>query len=246
MPADARPIVDGDLAGDWWQPFARIGHVAVVHVDLAPDGRRESDALAWLDPDERARWQRFRHERARYRYALCRASLRSVLCRALTCPDKSLAFREADHGKPFATVGGRPAPIGFNVSHSGDHGLIAVTRSGRVGVDVEQRLPRRNLETLIAGVFGPNEQAELAELHGARKLHAFFTLWTIKEALSKAHGKGLSMDVSGFEAPPPMRAGERRGLFRFPHSPETLWQVDDIGADAFAAAVAHELPPARQ
>ena len=240
-------ISDGadDLAGEWWQPFIRIDEVAVVHVDLAPDSSRESDARARLDRDERARWQRFRHERARYRYALCRASLRSVLCRALDCSNERLAFREADHGKPFATVGGRRAPIGFNVSHSGDHGLIAVTRSGRVGVDVEQRLPRRNLDTLIAAVLGPNEQADLATLHGARKLHAFFMLWTIKEALSKAHGKGLSMDVSSFEAPQPMRAGKRRGLFRFPHSPETEWQVDNIGTDAFAAAVAHELPTTR-
>ena len=236
-------VIADDLAGEWWRPFTQVDDVAVVHVDLAPDPSRESEARARLDGDEQRRWQRFRHERARYRYALCRASLRSVLCDALDCPNERLGFGSAAHGKPFATVGGRRAPISFNVSHSGDHGLIAVTRSGRVGIDVEPRLPRHNLDTLIAAVLSPDEQDELATERGPRKLHIFFMLWTIKEALSKAHGKGLSMDVSSFEVPRPMRSGERRGLFQFPHSPETTWQVDNIGTDSFAAAVAHELHP---
>ena len=181
----------------------------------------------------------------RHRFTLCRAALRSVLCHELGCRNENLAFEASKHGKPFATVRGRPAPINFNVSHSRHHGLIALAPRGRVGVDVEERIPHRNLAELIAAVFGPNEQrelagAELAGAHGPDRLHLFFRLWTMKEALSKAHGMGLSLDVSRFEIPQEMREGCKSGSFRFPDSPDDAWRLNNIGTDRFAAALAYE------
>jgi 4'-phosphopantetheinyl transferase len=163
-----------------------------------------------------------------------------VLCRELGCRNDHLAFEASKHGKPSALVSGRPAPISFNVSHSRHHGLIALAPGGRVGVDVEERIPHPNFAELIAAVFGPNEQRELAKAHGLDRLHLFFRLWTMKEALSKAHGTGLSLDVSRFEVPMEMRAGRKCGSFRFPDSPDDAWKLNDIGTDRFAAALAYE------
>lgn len=228
------------LAGGWWQPFARLDGVAVVHVDLAPDDTNERKAWSWLDAGERDRAHRFEHTGARRRYALCRASLRSLLCGSLGCGNQRLAFGTSEHGKPFAAVDGLRAPIEFNVSHSGRHGLIALALRGRVGVDVEERAPQRNLAVLIGAVLGPHERAEVAAASGRRKLHLFLDLWTMKEALSKARGTGLSLDVSGFEIPRDMRAGCRSGPFRFSDTPDVDWRLTNIGTDQFAAAVAWE------
>ena len=230
-------------AGNWWCPFGNVGDIAIFHVDLRPNADHEAEAFAWLDGEERSRWQRFQSPVAQRRYVLCRAALRAVLCWQIGCPNESLAFEAAKHGKPFALVDGQPASISFNVSHSGNHGLIAVAPRGRLGVDVEERAPRRNLDNLIEGVFSPREKAELESLEGCEQLHAFFRFWTIKEALVKAHGKGLSLKVSELEIPEDMRRGASRSIGQFAQIPETSWCMEDIGTDDFAAAVAHEVGP---
>ena len=227
----------------WWQPFDSVGDIAVFHVDLISDQGREADALTWLDGEERSRWERFQSPVAQRRYVLCRAALRAVLCRQIGCGNESLAFEAAKHGKPFALIDGLPVSISFNVSHSGSHGLLVVAPKGRLGVDVEERAPRRNLENLIEGVFSPREKAELESLHGCQKLHAFFRFWTIKEALVKAHGKGLSLKVAELEIPEDMRRGATRSVSQFAQLPKTSWCLEDIGTKEFAAAIAYEVSP---
>lgn len=165
---------------------------------------------AWLDEGEQARWRRYRHDGPRRRFALCRAALRAILRVRLGCRNEELAFSPASHGKPFAAVRGKPANINFNVSHSGEHGLIAVAAEGRLGVDVEERTDRRDLDGLIATVLGPHEQAMLRSASGSRKRHLFFEFWAVKEALIKAVGLGLSLDMSRFGLPPAARHADCR------------------------------------
>lgn len=227
----------------WWHPFKSTGEIAVIHVDLIPHKGREVEALTWLDGEERTRWERFQSPVAQRRYVLCRAALRAILCHEIGCLNESLAFEAARHGKPFALVNGRPASISFNVSHSGNHGLIAVAPKGRLGVDVEERASRRNLENLIEGVFSSREKAELESLDGCQQLYKFFRFWTIKEALVKAHGKGLSMKVAELEIPEDMRHGATKSIGQFAKIPETSWCLEDIGTKEFAAAIAYEVSP---
>lgn len=227
------------LAGEWWRPFTQLDGIHVVHVDLAPHEVNERSARAWLNAEEQRRARRIQHAGARRRYVLCRASLRSLLCGAVGCGNKHLAFEASKHGKPVAIIDGQPAPINFNVSHSGYHGLIALAPGGQVGVDVEERIPHPRLDELIAAVFGPNEQRELAATQGQGRLHLFFSLWTMKEALSKSHGMGLSLDVARFEIPKAMREGSASGCFRFADLGDVTWRLHNIGTDRFAAAVAH-------
>ncbi len=138
---------------------------------------------------------------------------------------------------------GAPATISFNVSHGGGHGLIAVAPEGRLGVDVEERVPRGDLDGLIRTVLGPGEKAELALARGSHKLHLFYNLWTMKEALLKALGTGLSSGMSEFEIPLAMRRGMTTTIFRFPRMPEVRWRLEDLGNEDFAAAIAHEVAP---
>ncbi|MYG93374.1 MAG: 4'-phosphopantetheinyl transferase superfamily protein [Acidimicrobiia bacterium] len=214
--------------------------ITIIHVDLIPDQGRELEALEWLDSDEHERCERFQSLVARRRYMLCRAALRAAICLQLGCSNEALAFKLNEHGKPFALVGGCVLFESFNVSHSGDHGLIALASRGCLGVDVEERAPRRNLGALIDGVCSAREQAELKSLDDRQRLHAFFRLWTIKEALVKAHGRGLAMQVAELEVPEVMRRGAAKGIGRFAQMPETSWHLEDIGTGEFAAAVAYQ------
>lgn len=196
--------------------------------------------MAWLNEEEKARWRRYEHRGARRRFVLCRAALRAILCNQLDCENERLEFGASDHGKPFAVVNGRRHPISFNVSHSGKHGLVAFAPKGRLGVDVEERVARRDLDVLVTSVLSLGEQAELALKRGCDRVHLFFSLWTIKEALIKALGKGFSLDVSGFEVPLAMRRGLTTSMFRFPGMPSVRWRLENLGNERFAAAIAHE------
>ena len=235
--------MSGSVTECWWRPFRKVGTATVLYVDLAPDASREAAALAWLDETEQSRWRRFRHDGARRRFALCRAALRAILCSQLGCRNQQLVFGASRHGKPYALVRGKPAPIGFNVSHGSAHGLIAFAAEGRLGVDVEEPSTTRDLDGLIGSVMGPDERAELAMARGKHRLQLFYRLWTVKEALIKALGSGFSLDVSRFEIPPAMRRGMKASEFQFPHIPTVRWWLEDLGNEHFAAAIAHELPP---
>ena len=236
-------MTTSSVTGRWWSPVGQVGNAAVSHIDLSPHPDREAEAFSWLDEEERARACRFVSAGPRRGFALCRAALRALLCDELRCSNERLAFGATEHGKPFAIVQGLPARIGFNVSHSGKHGLIALAPEGRLGVDVEECVPHRNLDTLIETVFTPDERAELALIEGEDRHRAFFRLWTVKEALVKAEGTGLSLDPSLFEVPPAMRRGARSAVFAFPQTPSVRWRVESFDGDDFVAAVRSRTGP---
>lgn len=215
----------------------------MLHVDLTAHEDREAEAVALLDEAERARWSEFRYPGPRRRFALCRAALRAILGERLGCPNDRLTFVTSDHGKPYCLVADEPAPISFNVSHSGSHGLIALAAEGRVGVDVEERSRRRYLNGLINTVLTRKERSEIEGLPHELRLYSFFRFWTIKEAIIKAVGAGHSLDVSKIETPTSIRGGARASIFESPSVPGMRFWVEDVGNEDFAAALAYEILP---
>ena len=127
------------------------------------------------------------------------------------------------------------------MSHSARHGLIAHRRKGRLGVDIEEISPRRNLDPLMEGAFGPEERREVLATEGAEQLRRFFRIWTMKEALLKAHGKGFLLDATAFEVPAALRRGASTGAVELPQLPGVTFRVEDLGGAQFAAALAHDL-----
>ncbi len=233
------------MRAEWWSPWREVDGAIILHVDLAPDSERETRAFDLLDDEERARWHRFLAVGARRQFALCRAALRVGLAERLGCANRALSFAYLEHGKPFATVNGRRADVGFNVSHSGRHGLIAIGAHDRLGVDVEERVSKRDLEGIGSLVYRSTERCLLAAATGRKKVHLFYRLWSMKEALIKALGSGFSLNPSGFEVPPAMLKGELSGSFRFPHAPSSEWRLLDLGEPRFAAALAYKVSPPR-
>ena len=227
----------------WIRPFHNAPNAEVYHVALTPNASREAACAGWLDRSEAARAARFLYPGPRRRYVLLRASIRALLCDRLSCANGDLSFASAEHGKPYAVVGGTPADIQFNLSDSGAHGLIAIARAGRIGIDVEERSDARDIDGLAATVFGREEQAHVTAARGRERVRRFYRLWTVKEALLKALGTGLYLDVSSFQVPDALLRGEAAAEFQFPHLPEARWRVEDLGTEDFAAAMAHEIAP---
>ena len=229
------------MTNSWWSLLREVGDAVVLYVDLAPDAAAEAEAVAWLDDEERQRCRRFLYDGPRRRFALCRAALRSVLCDRMGCGNEQLAFGAFEFGKPFAVLGGEMAPVSFNVSHSGDHGLIAYAPEGWLGVDVEERVARADLDGLMEAALSSVEQDELASGSELHRLDGFLKLWTIKEAIIKAVGLGVAINMAELEVPAAMRHGSTGGVFELPQTPGMSWRLEDLGTERFAAALAHEV-----
>ena len=228
------------IENSWWTPWRAVDDVIVLKVDLTSDGKRESLALSLLDEMETGRYHKFLSIRARREFVLCRAALRVILAERLDCSNEQLSFGHLEHGKPYAKISGRVIDQEFNVSHSDQLGLIAISNNARVGVDIEQHESQRDFAGIGGMVYGPGERRMLAAFSGTEKMEFFYRVWSMKEALIKALGTGFSMSPTKFEIPSQILNGAKSCKFSFPYL-KSSWRLMDMGEQNFAAALAYQL-----
>ena len=188
-----------------WSPAPRrlpgldAAGVHVWRIALAVPDAEQAERAAMLAPDERARAARFHFERDRRRWTAARGAVRAVLAGYAGAPAASLIFRVGPHGKPALDGPAARAALDFNVSHSGDLALCAVTRARAVGVDVEAVRPEFATDEVARRFFAPGEVVALEALAPDERVEAFFACWTRKEAYIKARGSGIALGLDRFE-----------------------------------------------
>lgn len=163
-------------------------HVWLVH--LAGD----ADATA-LSGRERTRAERMATGAIRDRFVVAHAALRGILsCYCGVAPER-LDIAAPERGKPH--LHGQAA-WQFNLSHSGDWGLVIVAREVEVGIDIEEIRPEVRVLELAQRFLAPEEAKHLAGLGVTARLDAFFRYWTCKEAFVKALGRGFDLPLRRF------------------------------------------------
>lgn len=195
-----------------------------------------------LSVDERQRASRFHFDIDRDRYIAAHASLRDALSRYLQCAPRDIKFSTNEYGKPFLIRSNdfsRLMNIEFNLSHSGDFALIAITRGRKVGIDVERIRTDIELEDLARRNFSPREVSEFVSLPAEQRARGFFNCWTRKEAYIKAQGLGLSMPLDSFD----VSLGEPAALkaTRPDENESARWSLHSLNVESdYAAALAVE------
>ncbi len=163
-----------------------------VHLRLVDlDDARWDDFTASLSIEEEARASRYRTSALAQTYRRGRAALRQVLAYYCGQPPRSLAMQYGEFGKPAL----RGHDIHFNLSHSGQRALIAVS-AAPIGVDLEWIHPALVIEELAPLVCNGAEDEYLRNLPADARRIAFFQLWTQKEAYCKALGVGLQKTLA--------------------------------------------------
>lgn len=136
--------------------------------------------------------------------------LRSILARYVPAPPGDLELENDPHGKPRLVGVGQS--LSFNMAHSGELAIYAVSAQAEVGVDLERIRSIEHVLMIAAQFFSPHEQAELHTLSDDDQLYGFFDYWTRKEALIKAlgcaipktdRGLGLAQSQSDHTPTPP-------------------------------------------
>lgn len=186
-----------------WQAPPRPTGIPKATVDLwlldlhhggAPEG-----FWATLSADERDRAGRFHFAEDRQRFVVGRGVLRHLVGRYLDQPPGEIVFTYNAWGKPGLPAG---VPIEFNSSGTAEMALYAFSGGAVLGVDIEQVRADFEWEEISAAFFDPAETAYLARLPIPERHRVFYRHWTIREALVKAQGVGLSEPLPAFDFTP--------------------------------------------
>lgn len=203
------------------QPADRHARVWIANVE---SHRPVDDAL--LDDVERARADTFLRPADRERFVVGVAVLNRAVAFETGRPAAAIAVERRcetcgdAHGRPRLPGTG----IEVSVAHSGAKVLVAVTRAGPVGIDIEH--------TAIARTTPPAARF-LAASEPQRAPSDVYRYWCRKESVAKATGEGLRVPFTEVVVSP---AAERARLISYRGRTVAAFMADlDVGDEYVAA-----------
>lgn len=165
--------------------------VHIWEVDL--NGSLPTDMIHYLSIEEQERAFKFRFEKDRKRWTVSRVAMRKILSRYLAISAHEIKFDYTSFGKPYVTG----SKIIFNLTHSGDRALLAVSLISEMGIDIEMKKVI-DFKRLIPRFFSEAEANAVVQSDDLQMSGSFYRVWTRKEAFIKAVGGGLSMPLQKF------------------------------------------------
>lgn len=153
------------------------------------------EATRYLSAAEKERAQRFYYDYHRIRYTVSHALTRAILAQYANISPEKLIFSQHKYGKPYL----ENAPqIEFNLTHSKDLALLAIGQSHPVGIDIEY-FKARGYQGISEMMYSHNEQRLVENAVSNIKPLIFFKIWSQKEAVIKADGRGIFNDTRRFD-----------------------------------------------
>ena len=176
-------------------PVLQTNEIHVWKVEINPSVFMLDRLCNLLNDQELTRANRFKAKTHRNAFVAARGALRLLLSLYTGTDAQQLVFRTERHGKPFLENPSLIPPLTFNLAHSGELALYAISLTRKVGIDIEHHQPRVDHQALAKRICSPQEKSCLQKLPGDQQKNAFFSCWTRKEAYVKAIGKGLSFPL---------------------------------------------------
>jgi len=150
-----------------------------------------------LSQEEKIRAERFKFALHRSRFIASHGFTRSILARYLKAYKVDISYKKGEYGKPYlADI--EHHNVHFNLSHTHDLALLAITQGVEVGVDIEFNERKTDWKNIVKRFFSISEQKALFLLPESEQRNAFFQLWTRKEAYMKVLGTGLALAPTQF------------------------------------------------
>lgn len=148
-----------------------------------------------LDTQELERYQRL-HKKHQQSFLVSHIACRQILAQYLNLSAKQINYKKNKYGKPQLD---HDTTICFNMSHSHNYAIIAISNHADVGVDIEFIKEKPSWEKIARRFFHPNEIAYLLDQDTNKQKTTFFQIWTRKEAYIKALGTGFATPFSSFD-----------------------------------------------
>ena len=145
--------------------------------------------------------KRFKDPAKRTLYILRNGILRWLVHKYTTLLPQNIEFCRTKFGKPFLKSKTWPGFIRFNVSYSRDRLLLAFSRKYFVGIDLEYKNIEFPVVDIASRFFTAAEANLIKTDNETARIALFFKIWVLKEAYTKAIGKGLFLPLDSFEVP---------------------------------------------
>lgn len=168
-----------------------------------------SEFYGMLSNTERKRADKLMIKEKQEQFVITRGCLRQRLGWLTDSDPASFVFDYLEHGKPVLgksssgeSVSGNDQQyndITFNVSHSSELALIAISLNQQLGVDIEKVNRDANPRKLVTRFFSQAEQTAMSALPESLLAKAFCASWTRKEAFIKAVGDGVTYGLNNFD-----------------------------------------------
>lgn len=167
---------------------------------------------SWLSENEKTKVDRYIQASGREQGLLVRGYLRGLLslylvhktsCESIILPQQ-WQFEYGEKGKPrLSDQLKAQTGISFNISHSGEHLVVAITHDSAepetmLGVDIERHRDKTNCLAILKNYFTEYEREALLALPEKEQRGRFFDLWALKESYIKAVGLGLALPLKSF------------------------------------------------
>lgn len=149
-----------------------------------------NDLKVFLDIQEQGRAAKYHKETDKNRFIICRSLLKFALARHTQSDINDIFIKLLNNKKPYLP---KHPNVFFNVSHSGDYAVLAISTSP-IGIDIEHINLNYAFQETLPYVFNEDEIQFIN--NAEHKARAFYSLWTRKEAFVKALGKGIDDDFS--------------------------------------------------
>jgi 4'-phosphopantetheinyl transferase len=185
---------------EWLNPLLKLNlkddEVHVWLADLDQTTERTSNLFDFLTDEERNRSTKFVQTRDRNRFIATHSILRLILGRYLESRPEEIKITSGPAGKP--SLHGN-YNLRFNLAHSGELALFAVSLGHELGIDIEHQRAEFIYDEIVENYFSPKERAEFWSLDASLRDDAFYLGWTRKEAYLKACGQGLRVPLHAFD-----------------------------------------------
>jgi len=149
-----------------------------------------------LTSTETAKQQRYKFAKDRHDALITRAFVRDLLSYYAEVAPQDWQFEKGNKDKPELI--NCPLPLRFNISHTKNLIICAVTLEDDIGCDVENTGRNNNVLAIAERYFSSTEINELFALPEAQQRNRFFDYWTLKESYIKAWGLGLAIPLADF------------------------------------------------
>jgi 4'-phosphopantetheinyl transferase len=158
--------------------------------------KNESDFFPLLSAEETSQVSRLVPPEKSKQKVISRGILRQILSRYTGDNPQRIKINSGKNGKPFLERRYNPLNISFNVAHSGDIALFAVSNFDSIGIDIEKLDTGKDLDSIAAIMFSMKEREFLK--NSTEKNDVFHQIWTLKEAILKCYGYGFAYPSSEF------------------------------------------------
>ncbi|MGV6827497.1 MAG: 4'-phosphopantetheinyl transferase family protein [bacterium] len=162
---------------------AHPNRIDIWSLDLTVDCSEQKDLLSQHESDRLSRISQPLQAR---RFVSSRVQLRLLLAKYLPISPESIQLDILPGGKP--RVRQDPPLLEFNMTHHGDHALVAITSDRKVGIDIEKIRTIPRYQAIARRVLSPEAQTTLEKNPDPE---TFVQQWTLMEASQKTIGGGV-------------------------------------------------------